>query len=344
MAFTRISDLITPAVFAAYMSEEVTIKSRFISSPIVQTAPEYNALVSGGGNVFEFPSFAPIDFNSGQVPTDFSSLATSKITAQLVKTPRLIRAESWQVRNLASMLAGTDANQAIAQYTGDYWRYVNQSMLLSILKGIFTTALSSSHVLDATTDLSAAGDYAGSTAASQELARLNAGNTIDAKRLLGDELDAFVGIAMHSSVFYDLQKQDLIDEQTVPSVEVGGLTAPTYTYRGMLVFVDDQLPRVALATSGFAYTSYMFGGGAVRYGVGSPVGFTPFATDTDILADSILMVQRIACAMEPVGVSYTGSIAGAAPTDAELENGANWTKVYNDKNIRIVKVVSALAD
>jgi hypothetical protein len=43
--------------------------------------------------------------------------------------------------------------------------------------------------------------------------------------------------------------------------------------------------------------------------------------------------------MHPRGVKFTSaSVAGANPTNAELENAANWVRVWENKNVRVVAV------
>jgi len=39
------------------------------------------------------------------------------------------------------------------------------------------------------------------------------------------------------------------------------------------------------------------------------------------------------------GVKVTSAaVAGDSPTNAELENGANWTRIWENKNVRIVAI------
>ena len=43
--------------------------------------------------------------------------------------------------------------------------------------------------------------------------------------------------------------------------------------------------------------------------------------------------------LHPRGVKFnSAAVAGDSPTNAELENGANWTRVFENKNVRIVAV------
>lgn len=148
---------------------------------------------------------------------------------------------------------------------------------------------------------------------------------------------------MHPNVFYDLRDQDAI-EFIQPSDDPSNLAAPQPTYRGLTVLVDEGCVNGDLATSGRFYDSYLFGQGSLQYGAGSPPGMIPYEIERDAVASLTLMVQRMSFAIHPVGLSFVGTIAGAAPTKAELEDGASWEKSMSDKHIRLVKIRTALGE
>ena len=58
----------------------------------------------------------------------------------------------------------------------------------------------------------------------------------------------------------------------------------------------------------------------------------------NVLASDDLLVNRRRFILHPRGVKWIGVPAGASPTNAELATAANWSKVYQDKNIRIVAI------
>jgi hypothetical protein len=56
------------------------------------------------------------------------------------------------------------------------------------------------------------------------------------------------------------------------------------------------------------------------------------ASDTDL-------INRRRYILHPRGVKFTSaSVAADSPTNAELETGANWVRVFENKNVRIVAV------
>ncbi len=159
---------------------------------------------------------------------------------------------------------------------------------------------------------------------------------------VGDAKQRVTAIAMHSATEASLLKQDLID--FVPDSE-GKQTIPVF--QGRLVVVDDTLPTRAGTTSGTVYTTYLFGAGAVARG-NANLGSRPlrggFGTEAvefsrEALASDDILINRRRYLMHPRGVQWqAGSVAGQSPTDTELESDSNWIRVYEAKNVRLLKV------
>jgi hypothetical protein len=119
------------------------------------------------------------------------------------------------------------------------------------------------------------------------------------------------------------------------------------TFQGRRVVVDDNLPTRAGTTDGTVYTSYLFGQGAFAKG-SAHLDSTPlqggFGTEGVEMARSALdsdtlLINRRRYLLHPRGVKFTSaSVAGDTPTNAELETASNWTRVWENKNVRIVAV------
>jgi hypothetical protein len=113
------------------------------------------------------------------------------------------------------------------------------------------------------------------------------------------------------------------------------------------VIVDDTMPVRNGTTSGLVYTSYLFGPGAFAKGA-APLDSTPLQDGVGTegveiarqpLDSDTLLINRRRYILHPRGVKFTSaSVAGDSPTNAELENGANWSRVFENKNVRIVAV------
>ena len=57
------------------------------------------------------------------------------------------------------------------------------------------------------------------------------------------------------------------------------------------------------------------------------------------LDSDTVLINRRRYILHPRGVKFTSAaVAADSPTNAELENGANWTRVFENKNVRIVAI------
>ena len=159
---------------------------------------------------------------------------------------------------------------------------------------------------------------------------------------LGDRADRLTAVAMHSATEAALKKLDLID--FIPESEG---KPQIKNFQGRRVVVDDTLPVRNGTTDGLVYTTYLFGPGAFGKGA-SPLDGAAleggFGTEGVELArvpldsDSVL-INRRRYILHPRGVKFnSAAVAGDSPTNAELENGANWSRVFETKNVRIVAI------
>src|SRR5512137_3089739 len=129
------------------------------------------------------------------------------------------------------------------------------------------------------------------------------------------------------------------------------MRAPSWVMRrtgqGRKVVVDDSLPTRTGSTDGTVYTTYLFGQGAFAKGV-APLDGTPLqgghGTEGVELArvpldSDTVLINRRRYILHPRGVKFnSATVAGDSPTNAELETASNWTRVYENKNVRIVAV------
>jgi hypothetical protein len=223
--------------------------------------------------------------------------------------------------------------QAIVDLVGNYWARTDEGLVVSCLKGIFAAGSMAGNRLAIASET-----VAGQSATT----RLNGSTFVDATVKLGDRGDRLTAVAMHSATEAALRKLDLID--FIPDSEGKDQIK---TFQGRRVIVDDNLPVRAGTTDGQVYTTYLFGAGAFAKGA-APLDGTPlqggFGTEgVEIgrvpLESDTFLINRRRHILHPRGVKFTSaSVAADSPTNAELENGANWTRVFENKNVRIVAV------
>lgn len=326
MAKTLISDVIVPDVFNPYVVERTAELSAIRRSGIAVRNPQFDVLASAGGKLINMPFWNDLS-GDDEVLSDSSALTPAKIDAAQDVAVLLMRGKAWSANDLAKALSGDDPMRAIGDLVAEYWARREQGVLTSVLTGVFADNIandSSDHVNDISVE----------TTTTDAANLISADAVIDTAQLLGDAKDQLTAIAMHSTVHARLQKENLITFEPTSAQDIGW-----GTYLGKTVIVDDGCPRVAGTTSGFKYTTYLFGQGAIAIGEGqAPV---PTETDRDSLAGDDILINRRHFLMHPRGVAFqNATIVGSSPTNTELSEAAEWDRVYDSKNVRLAALIT----
>jgi hypothetical protein len=332
MAKTAVADIIIPTEFEKYAIERTAELSAFGQCGIVEHDPAFDELAAGGGRTVEMPFWKDLTATR-QLLSDSASLTVNKITADKDIARIHNDAQAWSVNHLAKVISGDDSMGAIIDLVAGYWARTDEGLIVSCLKGVFAAATMAGNKLSIASE-----SIAGQSAST----RLNGATFVDATAKLGDRADRLVAVGMHSATEAALRKLDLID--FVPDSEG---KAQIRTFQGRRVVVDDNLPTRAGSTDGTVYTTYLFGPGAFAKGA-APLDGTPLqgghGTEGVELArvpldSDTVLINRRRYILHPRGVKFTSaSVAADSPTNAELELAANWTRVFENKNVRIVAV------
>src|SRR5512136_356438 len=332
MAKTAVADIIVPTTFERYAIERTAELSVFGQCGIVEHAPEFDALAAGGGREVKMPFWKDLTATR-QLLSDSGSLTVNKITSDQDIARIHNDAQVWSVNHLAQVISGDDPMQAIVDLVAAYWARTDEGLVISCLKGMFAAASMSGNLLAI---------HSESVAGQSASTRLNGATFVDATAKLGDRGDRLTAVAMHSGTEAALRKLDLID--FIPESEG---KAQLRTFQGRKVIVDDKLPTRAGSTDGTVYTSYLFGQGAFAKGA-APLDGTPlqggFGTEGVEIArvpleSDTFLINRRRYLLHPRGVKFTSaSVAADSPTNAELETAANWVRVFESKNVRIVAI------
>ena len=327
------SDIIVPEIFTPYLIEATTQRDAFLSSGVVQPMAELDA--SEGGDFINVPFFSANLSGDFEVLTDSSSLTPGKITANKQVGVVLHRGRAFESRDLAALAAGADPMAAIATKVAAYVANQRQKDLIKCLEGVFGGLTSNTGA--AFIDLSI--DKTGQTA-------LGPRQVAKARALLGDQGDKLTAVAMHSAVYYDLVERKAIDYITNTEARlstaatgastinaIAGSIASAYagdnsvpTFMGLRVIVSDDL-----APTSTNYPVYFFTAGAIASGEQMALRTE---TDRDILAKSDAMAIDLHYCYHPIGAKWGTTVN---PTQAQLATIGNWTKVYETKNIGIVR-------
>jgi hypothetical protein len=332
MSTTRLTDVIYGPMFVPTVVQKTTELSTIRTSGIASSDPILEQFANAPGDIVQMPFWNDISGNSNVSSDDPAQTATpGKITQSQDIARKLRRNNGWQSANLVASVLTEDPLDVIARLIAEYWVREEQVVLGQILAGVFAAASMSGNVLDvATEDGVNAGVYFDPEVAA------------NAHALLGDAAQGLVGMLMHSRVYWNLVAARAIVSGVDP---VTGLQFSTW--EGKRVIVNDLMTRVAGSTSGYKYTTYLFADGALGYaectGAGGPKKPVEFdAAPSAGNGEGVDTVwYRRHWIMHPRGVKFTSvAVAGESATNAELATATNWVRVYDPKNVRIVKVVT----
>jgi hypothetical protein len=328
------SDVIIPEIFTPYVIEQTTLRDAFLASGVVQPMAELNA--TEGGDYVNIPFWKANLTGDFEVLSDSTSLTPGKITADKQVGVILHRGRAFESRDLAALAAGADPMAAIGAKVADYVAHQRQKDLLACLAGVFGAVEDTTNAafIDLTID--------GATGDSPTV--LSPRHVAEARSLLGDQGDKLAAVAMHSKVYYDLVERKAIDyvstldARGTTSTQSGGSIAGAYggdnsvpTYMGLRVIVSDDVQTNGTGAT-TEYATYFFTQGAIASG--EQMGMQT-ETDRDILAKSDAMSIDLHYCYHPVGSKW--GVTTSNPTRTQLATVGNWSKVYETKNIGIVR-------
>jgi hypothetical protein len=331
------SDIIIPEVFTPYVIEQTTQRDAFLASGVVRPMAELNA--TEGGDFINVPFWKANLSGDFEVLSDSSSLTPGKITADKQVGVILHRGRAFEARDLAALAAGSDPMAAIGAKVADYVANQRQKDLLSCLKGVFGT-LGNTSSSAAFFDLTIDGESGDTPTV------LSPRHVAEARSLLGDQGDKLAAVCMHSKVYYDLVERRAIDyvstadARGTSTTQSGGSMVAAFgnptvpTYMGLRVIVSDDVQTEGSGGSS-EYATYFFTEGAVASGEQMAM---QTETDRDILAKSDAMSIDLHYCYHPVGSKW--GVTTTNPTRAQLETVTNWSKVYELKNLGIVRATN----
>lgn len=336
MATVQLVDAIIPEVYTSYTAVDTPELTAFFQSGVIVRDELLDQTANTGGETVNIPFWNDIDPTdepeySNDDPADMAT--PDKITSgkMIARTAQMNK--SFSAMDLVSELAGSNPMQRIRNRFGTYWTRQWQRRLVATAVGV-----AAANVANNSSDMViniAIEDGNSATAANvfSRAAFVNAAFT------MGDHVDTIRAIAVHSIVYKRMTDND--DIEFIPDSE-GRLTIPTYM--GRPVIVDDGMPVVAGSTSGFKYTSVLFGAAAFGYGEGSPL--VPVETDRIVLAGNgggqEVIIERKTWLIHPGGHRWNeGTLdGGQSPALSDLRKAARWTRVVPRKNLSLAFLIT----
>lgn len=333
MATVR-SNLIIPEVFTPYLIEATTQTDSFLQSGVVQPLAELNLSAERGGDFVKIPFYKANLTGDFEVLRDDSSLTPSRIEASSQVAAVLHRGRAFSSRDLASLAIGnsTDPMAAIAQKMAAYVNHQKQKDLFACLEGVFGPL--TSNTTGALQELSIDDQSAHTALSPKHIAK--------AQSLLGDQGNKLTTIVMHSRCYYDLVERKAVDyvvgnDSNATVTASGGSFQGAFgnpsvpTFMGLRVIVSDDVPISGTGAS-TKYSVFMFAAGSVVTGEQAPIRTQ---TDRDILAMEEAMAVDLHYIYHPVGMRY--NVSDVNPSRPVLQAVGSWSKVYETKNIGIVR-------
>jgi hypothetical protein len=290
-------------------------KARIFQAGILVSDPRISDFLNGGGQTINLPMWNDLSGASNVSNDDPASVAAPVgLTALSDIAVRMSRNKGWSSADLVADLAGDDPQTVVANRVVDYWSREFETILVSMLTGVFAKNIATNSG-DMVVDVSAT-------------AGASAGAIIDAAQTMGDASDDLAVIIMHSKVYASLAKQNLID--FIPDSD-GKVRFPTYL--GYNVIRDDSV--LVTGSGGTAkYWTYLLGRDSIIFGEGSarvPVETYRIPQQGNGGGVEELWSRR-ELLFHPKGMAFqTSGMAGLSPTNAELAAAAAWARVAPER-------------
>ena len=333
-------------VFGAYVDQTPNLdRNELLKSGAVVEKQQYAAMLPDqvGGNYITVPIKARISGEADNYDGNTDITADSRAT---YTHGRIVvgRAHGWTEKDFASDVTGEDFIPA-AEEVAEYWDDVDQATLLSTLKGVFA--------MTGTENLKFVNGHTYDISGEDTANKFNETTLNNAmQKALGDNKAKFALAVMHSQVSTNLENLKLIEYMKYTDAEGVERTLTLGTLNGRLVLIDDNMPTEEVdGGSGkyIKYTTYILGNGAIEYtDCGAKVPYE-MSRDPKVNGGEDTLYSRQRKVFSPYGISFKNTSI-ISPTDAQLENGANWTiansnesgtaKYFPIKAIPIARVIS----
>jgi len=319
----KLQDLFQATLWTNDILNEAPELKNILNSPLIITSPDLQSTVNAAkaGSRFEMPYIDEPDYTEPEAMDDSDDeITTNKLAWSNMFAVLGLYSKAYKYSHLAALLArDSDPAKVIRDVIGNYWARDLQRRMINILVGISKKA---------GTDLTL-----------EVNDTIGASVIIDGVSLLGDHQDKFEEMFVHSKIYADLKKQNLI-EVIQPSEEGA---KPIEMYGNYKVTVNDLMPVDTDKDGNKRYTSIIAQRGIFAFAQKELGGDMPLielhrnplsgkgSGDTTV-------ISRQGFVLHPVGWSWRKS--GMSPTLADLAKDTNWEKKFQTKQQRFVKIVT----
>lgn len=342
MASTQLADVIIPVVYMSYSAVDGPELTAFFQSGVAVRNAALDNAFTAGGTVAHMPFWKDLDATvepnyTTDNPADVA-VPNKVVAAEMIARVANMN-QGYSAADLVAELAGSNPMQRIRNRFGTYWSRQFQRRLIKLCVGVYAHNLATDN-----------GDMI-SNIATEDANNATAVNIFSrvafttAVFTLGDHFGRIAAIAVHSVVFKRMVDNDDIQFRPPstpdPNLPLEAQAQPFYL--GKRVIVDDGLPVVAGAVSGFKYTSILFGEGFIGFGENLPLNPVESYRRPDQGNGGGIeqLWERKSWVLHPFGHVFTSAaVAGQSPTFADMANAANWSRVIERKNVPVAYLVT----
>lgn len=325
-----------PEVFSGYMVEQPTWNDAIINSGILVQDSTIMDLIGEKGNVATLPFYVPIDEaesqalnNDGETDNTPVEISGKKQTAMLIQ-----RMKAWKAQDFTKELTGADPMTHVANSVAGFYRQTRVRDLMAIVDAVLSLKEMKDHVKDIAETTG--------TGTVTDANKVDETTLIFAKQqALGDSSDNMGLLFLHSYMYAKYQALGLVDynKYTVTNALAGDVNLPSIN--GFIPVVSDRY-TVDTSKTNPVYKTYMIGAGAFLTCDKTNYEDPYYADyDPETKAGIRKLYTKQGYVLHPNGFSIAqDKVAKESPTNAELGNKANWSLVYNHKNIRMGMIKS----
>lgn len=326
-----------PEAFAKYIENVPNLKrNELIKSRALKNNQQIREMFSSQTGTYygRIPLFgniddAPLNYDGS---TDITSTTTTTFEKGVVVYGR---AKAWTEKDFSyDITGGIDFMSNVAKQVSFYWESIDQDVLLSILKGIFSMTgaanlkFTDNHTYDITelTGVDAQGNpnnVVGSSTLNRAI-----------QKACGQNKGKFTIAIMHSEVATNLENLRLLKYMTYTDKDGIQRDLSLATWNGRSVIIDDSMPVQEIspdeADPFTAYTTYILGDGAFDYeNIGAKIPYE-MQRDPKTNGGQDTLYTRQRKVLSPMGISFEKPAnMGLSPTNDVFEAGANWTLVHD---------------
>ena len=324
-AFTSLSDIVKSEAFGTYVNKDSIENNPLFQAGLVEADPDFAAAIARNGGKTHQTVQVP---NMGDLAGDAQDLVDGvKIESQALSTdseqlPAIGKAQSFAFYDSSSDLTGADPARRIATRFGAYWSRQNKRFTFQALAGALGASGMDDNILDV----------------SGEVNPVLSNDYIQAAfQLLGDNKDILTTILCHSAV--SLRLKNIGTSEYVQNQKDGEMRIPAY--QGKRILEDDFLAPTAQGV----YPVFILGPGALV--MNALPCENEYEPEREASYSRTKVISRKRYVIGPRGFHYTvpsdRAVAANGATAAELQTAGNWRRVWNAKEIPIVKLLCKVA-